>query len=131
MATVTPFGKAGRRTARIDRPAVGLQAGELLTFTLTAAGARPAFGFACAHREILSADMVPGHPKADYQWEFTADHRTDVVVLQLAFVAATKYTLRIDRLSAAGQLLDTLRDVDYESQHAEDTARDSLPVDSE
>ncbi len=38
--------------------------------------------------------MIPGHPKADYQWEFTADNRRDVVVLQLSLGAAAKYTLK-------------------------------------
>jgi hypothetical protein len=129
MASVTPFGKAGKRTSRIDRLAVELQADDLLAFTLTATGARPAFGFGCAHRQIISAGMF-GPPQANYQWEYTADDRSDVVVLQLSFIAVTKYTLRIDRVSAGGQTLETLRDVDYESQHPEDIARDSLPVDS-
>ena len=127
MAAVTPFGKAGKRTARIDRLAVELQADDLLTYSLTATGARPAFGFGCAHRPITAATMF-GPPQANYQWDYTADAREDVVVLQLSFIAATKYTLRIDRIS--GQSIETLRDVDYESQHPEDTARDSLPVDS-
>jgi len=127
-ATVTSFEKAGTRTVRVDRRSVILEPGELLVYTVIARGAMPVFGFSCRDKEILSAASIAGHPREKYQWEFDPDSNDDVVMLLLSFIAVVKYSVQIDRISSAGLLIETVRDVDYESQDPDDTAEDSLGV---
>jgi hypothetical protein len=128
-AVVTSFGSAGTRTARINKPGVGVGAGDLLVYTVTVSGAAAAFGFGCQHREVLSATTLDGgQPRREYQWEYFPDDPDDSVALLLSFLAAVKYVVRIDRISAAGGLLETVRDADYESQDPQDRVRDDLAV---
>jgi hypothetical protein len=127
-AVVTSFGKAGKRTARVDRKAVILDPGDLLVYTVTARGAVPVFGFSCRHREIRSAASIPGHPRERYEWQFAPDSSDDVVMLLLSSIAVVKYSVQIDRISTAGALIEHVRDVDYESQDPEDTAEDHVSV---
>jgi hypothetical protein len=56
------------------------------------------------------------------------DDPSDVVVLLLSFVPAIRYTVRIDRISISGALVETVRDADYESQDPQDTFPDNLTV---
>jgi hypothetical protein len=125
---VTSFGNAGRRTARASRGSVTLKGDELLVYTVTVRGANAAFGFACRHRALHSAEDFEGHPRAKYEWDYLPDRDKDLVKLLLTFVGAVTYTVRIDHISQAGALLRTVRDVDYESQDPEDTAEDNLSV---
>ncbi len=126
---VTPFGKAGTRTARINKPLVRMVIGDLLVYTVTVEGAAAAFGFGCRHREVLSADTLNGgQPTAEYQWEFEPDDPDDTLALLLSFLPAVKYTVQIDRISAAGALLETARDADYASPDPTDTVTDKLAV---
>lgn len=127
--TVTSFGNAGTRTARIDTPAVGAGSGDLIVYSVAVSGADAAFGFGCQHREVLSArDIDGGQPRAHYQWKYTPDDPNDMLVLLLSFAPAIKYTVRIERMSPAGALLESIRDVDYESQDPLDRATDSLTI---
>jgi hypothetical protein len=126
--TVTSFGVAGKRTARIDRRAVVLDPTDLLVYTVIARGATPVFGFSCRHKAILSAESIPGHPREKYQWDVEPDSNDDVLVLLMSAIAVVKYSVQIDRISAAGALIETVRDVDYESQDPDDTAEDNLTV---
>lgn len=127
-SNVTSFATSGSRTIRVDKGSVILEPGELLVYMVTAAGAEAAFGFACAHRAILSAEDCEGHPTDEYQWEFTPDAKRDVLKLVLTFAAILVYTVRIDRISAGGALVETIRDVDYEAEDSTDTAEDTLSV---
>jgi hypothetical protein len=108
--------------------AVVLDPGDLLVYTVIARGAMPVFGFSCRHEAILSAATIAGHPCEKYEWEFTPDSNDDAVVLLLSAIAVVKYSVKIDRISTAGALIEHVRDVDYESQDPEDTAEDNLAV---
>jgi hypothetical protein len=126
---VTPFGKAGTRTARINRPLARMSADDLLVYTVTVEGAAATFGFGCRHRQILSADTLDGgQPTGQYQWEYEPDDPDDALALLLSFVAAVKYTVQIDRISRAGALLEIARDADYASQDPTDRFTDKLAV---
>ena len=125
---VTPFGNVGTRTARVTKGSVTLTGDELLVYTVTVRGANPAFGVACRHRALHSAEDFEGHPRAKYEWDYIPDRDRDLLKLLLLFVGAVKYTVRIDHISQAGALIRTVRDVDYESQDPQDTAEDNLSV---
>jgi hypothetical protein len=125
---VTSFGNAGTRTARVNTGSVTLKGDELLVYSVTVKGANPAFGFACRHLALHSAEDFEGHPRAKYEWDYSPDRDRDRLMLLLSFVGAVRYTVRIDHISQAGALLKTVRDVDYESQDPEDTAEDNLSV---
>jgi hypothetical protein len=126
---VTSFGTSGKRTVRRNKRAVILESDELLVYTLIARGSTPAFGFACRHEPILSADTIEGpRPREKYVWEYTPHVADDVLQLLLSFVGILKYSVRIDRLTTDGALVEVVRDVDYESEDPEDTAEDRLTV---
>lgn len=134
---VSTFPSAGTRTARIDLNAVEdlkNSSGEFLHYHLVVEGGQPAFAFGCKHPpNKLTEQSFPGGPKKVYDWDWGKNSGEihspdDVYVLALSFGGVTKYTLVIDRRAKDGSVLETVRDVDDESQVPTDKIREPLRV---
>jgi hypothetical protein len=140
---VPDFGKGGVRNKKIYHSDVSVNgtAGQYLNYQLNVKGARPAFVFTCAHRQISSADQFAGHPMATYCWklwkananpeptDFTADaFPTDVFTVGMSFLAATEYELVIEVRDPTGSNIQTAQDIVYSSQFAEDSYIEGLTV---
>ncbi len=121
-------------TPRVRKGAVNLHnsSGEFLAYTVKAQGANPSFAQACQHREIQRSDQFPGHPKQDYSWtvkQFDAAPNTpDTYTVSFLFVAAIKYTLKIEQLDSRNTVIDVLQDIDFESSDPHDRHHEPLLV---
>ena len=126
------FGHAGTLTIRANKHAVVLSPGQKLRYSLKVLGAIPVFTFACEHKARLSAEEFPDHPKEDHEWIWEypqdADGVDEVYTVLMSFVTATKYTLRVELLSANNNLIDTLKDLDGSSLNPADKLPAALEV---
>jgi len=132
---MTDFGKAGKINSREDDNSVlvRLDQGQYLFFRMTAQGAEPIFTFACKHRARLSASQFSGHPKQVYEWTWgrgsnTADAADDMYVVSMLFITAIKYTLRVELRDENDQVLNLIKDIDYESQEPTDHFTETLRI---
>jgi hypothetical protein len=137
------FGSTGTITVRESVPAVlvNVTDGEYLFYQLTVSGALPIFVFACTHNTRLRADQFAGHPKATYEWTFSrstpmaddtpnveADDSEETYSVVMQFAAAIKYTLLVEHRDRDDKLIETLTDIDFESQAPEDRFPEGLRV---
>lgn len=138
------FGSTGTITVRVSVPAVqvNISNGEYLFYQLTVSGAFPIFAFACTHETRLAADDFEGHPKATYEWTWSKpapnaddipnveadDNSDETYVVVMHFAAAIKYTLLVDHRDRNDNLIETLKDIDFESQAPEDNFPEGLHV---
>jgi hypothetical protein len=136
------FGNAGEITIRVHDIAttVKLPEGEYLHYELTVEGAEPIFTFACKHKARLSEHDFVDHPKQIYKWTWgradslddlpnePEDSFDDVYVVTMSFITAVKYTLVVEQRDANDDVIQTLKDIDYESQDPVDTFTESLRV---
>ncbi|MDT4952411.1 MAG: hypothetical protein QOJ02_549 [Acidobacteriota bacterium] len=136
QATKPDFGKAGKVTIRKDKAGVevDLAKGEYLFYRLRVEGAQPLFAWACEHRPRLKGKDFPGHPKQVYEWTWChgntqdKDGDDDVYSVGMMFTAAIKYTLLVEHRKSNDQLIETLKDNDYESQNPADSFTEPLRV---
>jgi hypothetical protein len=127
------FGKTGKLTIRtnVTGATINTSAGEFVHCELRVVGAQALFSFACTHRPLRSAkDFPPGDP---FVWDHLKhagdlDAPIDAYSLVLSFLQAIKYTFVMEHRKAAGTVLKTLKDVDYESTSPDDVFRDSLII---
>lgn len=68
-----------------------------------------------------------------YEWNWLknpgeGDASQDIYGMQLSFVSATKYTLRIEHRNSKDGLIQLLQDIDYESQDPKDWFQEPLEV---
>jgi len=137
------FGQSGKITVRTNHEAttVKLSAGEYLAYKLKVEGARPIFAFSCSHRPRLRAEQFAGHPKQVYEWTWSrtkpnpsgipnelSDDTNDTYVVLMQFAAAIKYTLRVEQRDVNDVALRTLKDIDFETQQAEEDFPEGLDV---
>jgi hypothetical protein len=112
---------------------VNTTGGEYLYFKVTVKGAEPIFTFACKHRARRSAQQFSGHPKGEYEWTWShnnneSDAADDMYVVGMLFITAIKYTLLVEHRSQDDQLINKLKDIDYESQEPSDSFTEALRV---
>src|SRR5689334_10138862 len=115
---------------------VNITSGEFLHYRVEVEGAEADFAFGCAHRPILSASDIPGHPKALYEWTYLdkpgqSDAEDDVYGLSMQFASARKYILKIDHRRKDGSVIEEVSNWTCESDEATATARRTLEVFSE
>jgi hypothetical protein len=137
------FGNTGTITVRENTPAVEVNVtdGEYIFYQLTASGAVPIFVFACKHKSRLAASDFDGHPKAVYEWTWShpgensedvpnveSDKSKDTYAVVMHFAAAIKYTLLVEHRDRDDNLIETLKDMDFESQAPEDLFSEGLRV---
>jgi len=129
------FGVAGKLTVREFDGAVKVRisSGEYLFFRLTVQGAVPLFTFACKHQPRLSEHQFPGHPKKVYEWTWSkgtdeSDAQDDMYGVAMSFLTAIRYTLVCEHRDAKDNLINLLKDIDYESQHPADNFTETLSV---
>jgi hypothetical protein len=137
------FGNTGTITVRSSVPAVTVNVtdGEYLFYQLTVSGAVPIFVFACKHKSRFAGSDFDGHPKAVYEWTWshpgeisedvpnvTSDGSPDNYGVVMHFAAAIKYTLLVEHRDSEDNLIDTLKDMDFESQAPEDEFSEGLRV---
>jgi hypothetical protein len=129
------FGVAGKLTIREFDGAVKVRVsqGEHLFFRLTVQGAVPIFTFACKHIPRLSEHEFSGHPKKVYEWTWSrgsdeSDAGDDMYGVAMSFLTAIRYTLLVEHRDQGGNLINLLKDIDYESQHPTDNFTEVLRV---
>ena len=129
------FGVAGKLTVREFDGAVKVRisSGEYLFFRLTVQGAVPLFTFACKHQPRLSEHQFPGHPKKVYEWTWSkgtdeSDAQDDMYGVAMSFLTAIRYTLVVEHRDAEDNLINLLKDIDYESNHPADNFTETLRV---
>jgi hypothetical protein len=129
------FGVAGKLTVREFDGAVKVRisSGEYLFFRLTVQGAVPLFTFACKHKARLSEHEFPGHPKKVYEWTWSkgadeSDVSDDMYGVAMSFLTAIRYTLIVEHRDAQDNLINLLKDIDYESNHPADNFTETLRV---
>jgi hypothetical protein len=137
------FGNTGTIIVRESIPAVQVNVtdGEYLFYQLTVSGAVPIFVFACTHETRLAAEQFEDHPKATYEWTWSrstsdpddipnvdSDDGEETYVVVMHFAAAIKYTLVVEHRDRDDNLIATLKDLDFESQTAEDKFSEGLLV---
>jgi hypothetical protein len=129
------FGVAGKLTVREFDGAVKVRisSGEYLSFRLTVQGAVPLFTFACKHKARLSEHEFPGHPKQVYEWTWSkgsdeSDSSDDMYGVAMSFLTAIRYTLVVEHRDAQDNLINLLKDIDYESNHPADNFTETLRV---
>ena len=119
--TTSKFGHAGKRTVHHSAAAatVRVSDGQSVRWTVDVGGAVPSFKFVCEHRTLYQPDDPP---RSHYHWsaiDFNA-HAPDVHVLDLRFTGATSYRYRAELLNAQGAVVETLKDIEYESRDSRD-----------
>lgn len=129
------FGQAGKRTVRdfVGAVKVRVSNGEYLFFRLTVQGNVPIFTFACQDKPRLSEHEFPGHPKKVYEWAWSkngseSDRESDVYGVTMSFFTAIKYTLVVEHRESDDSVIDTLKDIDYESTFHADNFTETLRV---
>lgn len=126
------FGKAGKLTIRTNKNAVTVTLGQKLRYSVTVEGAVPIFAFACEHKARAAAEDFPGHPKQLYSWVWRCpedvDADDDTYTVEMSFVTATKYTLLVEHLSAQGEVMAKLKDLDAASSDPGDKYPAALEV---
>jgi hypothetical protein len=139
------FGNTGEITVRESIPGVEVNVtdGEYLFYQLTVSGAIPIFVFACTHETRLAASQFDDHPKAVYEWTWsrTAQMSADIPNVQsdaddsgetygvvMHFAAAIKYTLVVEHRDRDDNLIETLKDMDFETQAPEEFFSEGLLV---
>ncbi|HZI85250.1 MAG TPA: hypothetical protein VFD48_00340 [Pyrinomonadaceae bacterium] len=132
---MSDFGVAGKLTIREFDAVVKVRVsnGEYLHFNLTVKGAEPIFSFVCKHRVRLSERDFDSHPKQVYAWTWSkgqneADAADDTYGVIMSFIAAVRYTLRVEHRDRDDNLINLLKDIDYESQHAADSFTETIRV---
>ena len=135
MPTVTPFGEQGTRTAEVDLVAVQMNSatGQHLAYKLEAEGARPVFTFADENRVLLSVGQGGDAPQPEYNWKlgaqgFPTDSADEVYGVAMLFTAVIRYHLFVALHDNAGQRLQVLKDIRYESQSPNDQLQETLEV---
>ena len=125
------FGTAGKRTVRESEAAAVINgtAGDLILCTLDVRGALGLFTFACTHDATLFSPGGP--PVSRYQWttydETNSRVKGDMHVLTLRFSGgAVWYRFRMELFDADMVLLETLKDVEYETTDPEDVAEEPI-----
>jgi hypothetical protein len=139
------FGNTGTITVRVSIPAVQVNVsdGEHLFYQLTVSGGFPIFTFACTHKSRLDAEDFEGHPKAVYEWTWSrpapiaedipnerADDSEETYVVVMQFAAAIKYTLVVEHRDSDDNLIETLKDIDFESEAPEDRFPEGLRIEA-
>jgi len=139
------FGNTGTITVHESVPGVTVNVtdGEYLFYQLTVSGALPIFVFACTHKTRLRSDQFDGHPKATYEWTLSrtapiAQDAPNVMVddseesydVIMHFAAAIKYTLLVEHRDRNDSLIETLTNIDFESQAPEDKFPEGLRVEA-
>jgi hypothetical protein len=128
---------AGPDPDNIADVVVDVTNGGFLSYRVEVEGGNPRFGFSCEHRDsILESQTFPGHPKAVYEWDLfrqppqpgrpsvPADANLDTFVVNMLFVAARKYVVKIDHHKPGGAVV-TVSSRTFESddpEHIEQTA---------
>jgi hypothetical protein len=134
---VPDFGKGGKLKVREDEQGAVIQvsAGEHLRMKLTANGPGQAvFAFGCQHKSLFNPADFPGHPKKVYEWVHLdqlsdADAMSDTYAMTIAFIGGiTSYTFLMERVSAAGVSLATLKDFDASSTVAADVFHSGITL---
>jgi hypothetical protein len=130
---MSDFGKAGKMTIRENDNAVmvNISKGEYLYYKLTVEGAIPIFTFACTDKPRFSADH--NHPHKVYEWTWCkdsddSDSPDDLYGVAMLFMTAIKYTLVVEHLDKSKNIINTLKDIDYESQEPSDNFTEVLRV---
>jgi hypothetical protein len=82
---------------------------------------------------VISANEFPGHPLAEYRWEWLRnisdfDAHDDQYGVKFTFVPAIKYTLIVDYCDRQGTLLERLKNVEYKSTDPSDIFTEPLRV---
>jgi hypothetical protein len=129
------FGNAGTRTKRtsLGFVRVMLSLDQHLHFYIVAQGGTPVFNLACSHKGIWrEADFV-GHPQEIYEriWpqdSSEVDATDDSYGVAFSFAHATKYTLVVERHNNAHNLIEIVKDIDYESNDSGDAFVESFTV---
>ena len=132
MSTNT-FGNAGTLTTRVDKSAVLLnfKDGERLRYRLKAEGAAPIFTLANTHRILWrSGDPSPasGYERVWPKDESEIDANVEMLSFSVSFVAATKFTLTVERIDKSGNVIEVVKNKDYQSTDASDNYSDALRI---
>jgi DNA-binding NtrC family response regulator/DNA-directed RNA polymerase specialized sigma24 family protein len=130
------FGYAGKILIRrsTDRVALNLAEGEHLIFKLKAYGSSPAFYFSpgSEYWKIWSDKDFPAQSNHEYEREWpsnTLEVMADAdYQFFISFAAATKYTLRIEHHDRDHNVIEIIKDVDYESTSKRDTYQEKLKI---
>jgi hypothetical protein len=92
------------------------------------------FSFGCQHRPHWSAQDFHGHPQTVYDWTHfahpgDADAPSDTYALTIAFVGGiTSYTFLMEKVSATGVVIATLKDFDASSTVASDVFHSTITL---
>jgi hypothetical protein len=115
-----------KRTIRVTRGRVRVNAGQHLHYFVTVDGARPVFSLSCTHKTHFDASGL-GPPKKNYEviWERnSADEGPtsdgEFYTFSMSFLAALKYTLRVEVHDSSHAVVGdgVVVDADYESENS-------------
>lgn len=131
------FGTAGTITVRNNRRKnavdVKFNQGEYLYFRVKVSGPTASFTFNCNDGAILSSKTAdfPNHPQQVYEWtKKAADVHSDDDMhgLRMLFITNHKYTYFVEHRDASNNIIEILKDVDFESQNNKDKFTELLRI---
>jgi hypothetical protein len=121
-------------TRRIMKPAIFLDSkmGEHLHYKITARGPEPRFTLTC-EREVLWQKSGP--PSPFYEWDGAGNQQcsgrpTSTYALGLSFLSATKYTVEVVKHDINHKVLESIIDIDLESNDPNENYFSTLSVGS-
>lgn len=131
--TILPIGSSGTVTTRADKQSVYLnfKDGERLRYRLKVEGATPLFNLSSSQRTLWSSEGLPPSSRYERMWprddsEIESDN--EILAFAVSFIMATKFTLTIERLDKSGNVLEVIKNKDYQSENASDNYFDTLRV---
>ncbi len=141
------FGFAGKITVGKARTGAVLLHPEMqqyLYFSLTVNGGTPIFNFGRDGSKLIRAESFGGHPKQVYQWTLgrkitPTDPSEELLMIDphlddhmygigMEFFHALKYTLRVEHRDRDDNVIELLKDVEFESNDSRDFFRELLEV---
>ena len=114
-----------KRTIRVQLGTVRVNAGQHLHYFVTVQGAQPVFSLSCRHKTHFNAGDL-GPPKKNYEvvWPRSAADEEpaqdgEAYAFSMSFVAALKYTLRLELHDGSHKRVGAglIVDADYESEN--------------
>jgi hypothetical protein len=128
MSTNT-FGNAG--TEEKSAVFLNFKNGERLRYRLKVEGAAPIFALASSHRPLWnSGDSAPSstYERVWPKDESEIDADNDTLTFAVSFISATKFTLTVERIDKSGNVVEVVKNKDYQSTDASDRYFDTLGI---